>query len=138
MTTTTLPRKAGASSPRIVRSAAALLALTALVSTFGTVMFGFVWGDNEIGSGLVFTAFAIATAVTAVAALPSLLRGSSLAWAVTLGWTCSFAYWSVYKAFVEEEVVSGVLLAAALVVAFLLTRPAARAHALNHRSSTAE
>ena len=116
-------------SPLAVRAGAALLVLLATSSTLGLVMFGFVWNDEPFGAGLVFAAFMLATAVTAVAAVPSLLRGELLGWAVTFGWGCCYTYWSVYKVFGEREFEStGFLLAGCGVVALLATR-AARVHA---------
>ena len=116
-------------SPPVVRAAAALLVLLASTSTLGLVLFGFVWEDEPFGAGLVFVAFMLATAVTAVAAVPSLLRGEALGWAVTLGWGCCYTYWSVYKVFGERELEStGFLLAGCGVVALLATRTA-RVHA---------
>ena len=116
-------------SPLTVRAAAALLVLLATASTFGTVMFGFVWDDEPFGAGLVFVAFMLATAVTAIAAVPSLLRGEALGWAVNFGWACCYTYWSVYKVFGEREFEStGFLLAGCGVVALLASRTA-RVHA---------
>ena len=116
-------------SPLAVRAGAALLVLLATSSTLGLVMHGIVWSDEPFGAGLVFTAFMLATAVTAVAAVPSLLRGEILGWAVTFGWGCCYTYWSVYKVFGEREFEStGFLLAGCGVVALLASR-AARVHA---------
>ena len=118
-----------AAPPLPVRAGAALLALTVSASTVGLVLFGVVWNDDPLGAGLVFLAFMLATAATALAALPALLRGSLLGWALTLGWGCCYTYWSVYKVFGEREFESlGFLAAGTGVVALLLT-PAARAHA---------
>jgi hypothetical protein len=123
------PSPTTARSPLAARAAAGLLVLLATTSTFGLVMFGFVWSDEPFGAGLVFTAFMLATAVTAVAAVPSLLRGEVLGWALTFGWGCCYTYWSVYKVFGEREFEStGFLLAGCGVVALLASRPA-RVHA---------
>ena len=127
--TLTAPPPSSVRSPLAARAAAALLVLLATTSTFGLVMFGFVWSDEPFGAGLVFTAFMLATALTAVAAVPSLLRGEILGWAVTFGWACCYTYWSVYKVFGEREFESaGFLLAGCGVVALLTTRTA-RVHA---------
>ncbi len=116
-------------SPLAVRVGAGLLVLLAAASAFGVVMFGFVWNDDPLGAGVVFASFMIATAATAVAAVPSLLRGSALGWALTLGWGSCYTYWSVYKVFSEQEFESlGFLAAGAGVVALLASRPA-RVHA---------
>lgn len=116
-------------SPLTVRAGAALLALTAAASTVGVVMFGLVWTDDPLGAATVFVAFMIATAVTAVAAIPSLLRGSALGWGITLGWASCYTYWSVYKVFAEEEFQSAGFLAAGIGVIALLVSRSARAHA---------
>jgi FtsH-binding integral membrane protein len=127
--TVSAPPSAAVRSPWPVRSAAALLVLLALASTVGVVLFGVIWNDDPIGSGAVFAAFMIATAVTAIAAVPALLRGEATGWAITLLWGCCYAYWSVYKVFAEEEFESlGFLVAAVGVVALLCSR-AARTHA---------
>jgi hypothetical protein len=129
--TLTAPPSAPSSvrSPLAARAAAALLVLLAASSTFGLVMFGFVWNDEPFSAGLVFVAFMLATAVTAIAAVPSLLRGEALGWAVTFGWACCYTYWSVYKVFGEREFEStGFLLAGCGIVALLATR-SARVHA---------
>ena len=128
MTLTAPPRRT-TSAPLAVRAGAGLLALTAATSTVGLVLFGLVWNDDPFGLGVVFAAFMLATAATAVAALPSLLRGSPLGWALTLGWGCCYTYWSVYKVFGEGEFESLGFLAAGAGVVALLATPAARAHA---------
>jgi hypothetical protein len=123
--TITAPAPATTRSPLSVRAGAALLVLLAAASTFGVVMFGFVWADDPLGAGTVFVAFAIAAAVTAVASVPRLLRGDRLAWSICLLWGCSYTYWSVYKVFAEEEFESvGFLAAGTGVVCLLLTRSA--------------
>lgn len=131
MTVSAPPSPAGSSvrSPLTVRAGAALLALAAAASTFGVVMFGLVWTDNPLGASTVFVAFMIATAVTAVAALPSLLRGSALGWGLTLGWACCYTYWGVYKVFATEEFESIGFLAAGIGTIALLASRSARAHA---------
>ena len=129
--TLTAPPSAPSSvrSPLAVRAGAALLILLAASSTAGLVLFSSVWSDEPFGAGLVFTAFMLATAVTAIAAVPSLLRGEVLGWALAFGWGCCYTYWSVYKVFGEREFESaGFLLAGCGVVALLATR-AARVHA---------
>ncbi len=127
--TTSAPPVPSLRSPLAVRAAAGLVLLLAAVSTAGLVMFGFVWNDDPLGPGVVFAAFMLATAATAVAALPSLLRGSLTGWAVTGVWGCCYTYWSVYKVFGEQEFESiGFLAAGCGVVALLATR-SARVHA---------
>lgn len=116
-------------APLTVRAGAALLALTAAASTTGLLLFSFVWSDEPFGAGVVFVAFMLATAATALAALPSLLRGSALGWALAFGWGCCYTYWSVYKVFGEGEFESLGFLAAGAGVVALLATPAARAHA---------
>jgi hypothetical protein len=116
-------------SPVTVRAGAALLVLLAAASTFGLVMFSFVWGDHGLGVGAVFSVVAVAAAITAVAAVPSLLRGDPLGWAVTFVWSCCYTYWSVYKVFAEGEFESTAFLVAGIVVVALLSTRAARAHA---------
>lgn len=123
------PPQAAVRSPRRVRAAAVLLVLLAAASTSGVVLFSLVRNDDPVGSGAVFAAFMIVTAVTAVAAVPALLRGEAAGWAVALLWACCYTYWSVYKVFAEEELESaGFLVAGALLVALLSSR-AARTHA---------
>lgn len=118
-----------ARSPLTVRAGAALLALTALASTVGVVMFGLVWSDDPLGASTVFVAFMIATAVSALAAIPSLLRGSALGWGIALGWGSCYTYWTVYKVFAEEEFESVGFLAAGIGVIALLASRSARAYA---------
>ncbi len=108
--------------------AACLLTLLALVHSIGLVVFAVIVPDEVLHPGLVFAAVAFAAAVTAVAAIPGLLRGRRTAWLVTLGWTVTLSYWGVYKVFVEREYESiGFLVVSLLIVALLLT-PAARRH----------
>lgn len=129
MTSTAPTARPTTRSPLAVRAGAALLVLVAAASTAGIVMFGLVWNDDGLGAGSVFVAFMLATAFTALAAVPSLLRGEVLGWAVTFGWSCCYTYWSVYKVFGEEEFESLGFLAAGIgTVALLASRPA-RAHA---------
>lgn len=123
--TLTAPSPTRTSAPLAVRAAAGLLALLATTSTAGLLMFGFVWSDDPFGAGLVFTAFMLVTAVTALAALPALLRGEALGWATTALWATCYTYWSVYKVFGEREFESAGFLAAGCgVVALLASRPA--------------
>ena len=131
MTVTAPPPAAPAAvrSPLAVRLGAALLVLTALASTAGLLVFSFVWSDDPVGADAVFTAFMLATAVTALVAVPALLRGSALGWALTFGWGCCYTYWSVYKVFGEREFESFGFLAAGAGIAALLGARAARAHA---------
>ena len=127
MTTTATPARVH--TPLAVRTAAGLVLVLTAVSTFGLVMFGVVWNEDPLGPGAVFAAFMIATAATAVAAVPSLLRGTVTGWAVTGVWGCCYTYWSVYKVFGEQEFESlGFLAAGCGVVALLATR-SARVHA---------
>lgn len=129
----TLTSSTGAPSsvraPLPVRFAAGLLVLLAAVSSFGVVMFSFFWGDSGLGAGAVFAAVALTAAVTAVAAVPSLLRGQPAGWAVTTGWATAYTYWSVYKVFAEGEFQSAGFLVAAIVLLTLLLTPRARSHA---------
>jgi hypothetical protein len=132
--TSTAPRRTGAlapagRSPLAVRAAAGLVVLLATASTAGLLLFGVVWSDDPLGPGVVFTAFMLATAVTAVAAVPSLLRGSLIGWAVTGLWGCCYTYWSVYKVFGEQEFESAGFLAAGCGVVALLATRSAREHA---------
>lgn len=114
-------------TPPVVRAGAALLAVTAAASSTGVLLFGVVQQDDPVGAGLVFAVFMLVTALTAVTALPSLLRGSALGWALTFGWGCCYTYWSVYKVFAEQELESlGFLAAGTGVVALLATRTARR------------
>ena len=115
-------------SPLSVRAAALLLVPLAVVSGLGAVLFTFVWGEAS-GLGLVFGAFSLATTATAVAAVPSLLRGLRSGWAVVVVWACSFSYWSVYKVFAEGEGAAAPFLLASLAVLALLCTGSARAHA---------
>ena len=125
----TMTSRSSVRSPLVVRAAAALLALLAAVSTFGVVMFSFVWGDHGVGVGVVFAVVAIAAAVTAVAALPSLLRGGRAGWVVTFVWSCCYTYWSFYKVFGQEEFESSLFLVVGAGIVALLSTKGARAHA---------
>jgi hypothetical protein len=127
--TVTAPAPASTRSPLAVRAGAALLVLLAAASTLGVVMFGFVLADDPLGAATVFAAFMIVTAMTAVAAVPRLLRGELLGWALTFGWAICYTYWSVYKVFAEEEFESAGFLAAGIGLVALLGRRSARAHA---------
>ena len=127
--TVTAPAPARTRSPRSVRAGAALLALLATVSMFGVVMFGFVWSDEPVSAATVFVAFMLATALTALAAIPRLLRGELLGWLLTFGWACCYTYWTVYKVFAEQEFESSGFLAAGIGVVWLLGSRSARLHA---------
>jgi hypothetical protein len=116
-------------SPLAVRASAVLLVLLAAVSMFGLVMFSFVWSDHGVGVGAVFSVVALAAAATAVAAVPSLLRGGLTGWAVPFVWACCYTYWSFYKVFAEEEFESAGLLVAGLALVALLSTRGARVHA---------
>lgn len=116
-------------SPWTVRVAAGLLALTAAVHALGVVLFGLVWADDPVGPGVVFTSVALVAAVTAVGALPTLLRGSPVGWCLAAGWAFGYTYWSVYKVFVEEEFESTGFLLAGIGVVALLATASARRHA---------
>jgi hypothetical protein len=113
-------------APLTVRAACVLLALLVTASTFGLVMFGFVWTDDPFGPGLVFAAVTLAAAATAVASIPSLLRGDRTGWLVVLGWTIAYDYWSVYKVFGLPEYESFPFLVAGLALLALLAAPATR------------
>jgi hypothetical protein len=112
--------------PLTTKVACGLLVPLAALSAFGAVMFGVVWDDDGLGSGLVFTAVHLALAVTAVAAVPSLLRAERIGWLLTTGWSFAFSYWSVYKVFAEEEFESTPFLVVGLVVLGLLLAPPTR------------
>ena len=127
------PAPVVARSPLAVRLGASLLVLLAAASTVGLVLFGVVWNDDPLGLGTVFLAFMLVTALTAVAAVPSLLRGSLAGWVVCTLWGCCYTYWSVYKVFGEEEVESMGFLAAGTGVVYLLLTRSARAYAGVHR-----
>jgi hypothetical protein len=113
-------------APLTVRAAAVLFALLVTASTFGLVMFTVVWTDDPVGPGLVFAAVALAAAVTAVAAIPALLRGDRTGWLVVLGWTVAYDYWTVYKVFGLPEYESWPFLVAGLALLALLAAPATR------------
>lgn len=127
--TVSAPPASAVRSPWLVRAAAVLLVLLAAASTLGVVLFSLIWNDEPVGSGAVFAAFMIATAVTAIAAVPALLRGEAAGWAVTLLWGCCYTYWSVYKVFAEAEFQSLGFLAAGAGVVALLSSRTARTHA---------
>jgi len=101
-------------------AAAALLTLLAVASSTGVILFSVVWTDDALTSGLVFAAMFLATAATALAAIPGLLRGRRTAWLVAVGWTVAYTYWSVYKVFAESEYESAGFLVAALLLLALL------------------
>lgn len=127
--TVSSPPAAAVRSPWLVRTAAVLLVILAAASTSGVVLFSLIWNDDPIGSGAVFAAFMIATAVTAVAAVPALLRGEATGWALTLLWACCYTYWSVYKVFAEAEFESAGFLGVGAAVVALLSSRSARTHA---------
>ena len=112
--------------PLTLRVASGLLVLLVAASMFGLVMFGFVWTDDAFGPGAVFAAVSLAAAVTALVAVPSLLRGDRTAWLVVLGWTVAYDYWTVYKVFGLPEFESTPFLVTGLVVLALLAAPATR------------
>lgn len=125
----TVTSRSSVRSPLVVRAAAGLLVLLAAVSTFGLVMFSFVWGGHGLGVGVVLAVVAVAAAVTAVAAVPSLVRGDRAGWTVTFVWSCCYTYWSTYKVFAEEEFESALFLAVGAVIVALLLTKGARVHA---------
>jgi hypothetical protein len=116
-------------APAAVRAAAALLVLLVLVSSAGNIYFSFVFPTQVFTPLLVFTAIFLATAATALAAVPGLLRGDRTAWLIALGWTVAYDYWSVYKVFVGPEYESAGFLVAGLLLLALLSLPATRRHA---------
>lgn len=126
MTASTTAPASARRSPVTARAAAVLLVLLALVSTFGVLMFGVVLNEDPVGSGVVFVAVHLAAAVTAVAALPALLRGERTGWLLATGWAWAYTYWSVYKVFGEGELESWPFLTVGLIVLGLLLAPATR------------
>jgi hypothetical protein len=127
--TVTAPPRSTVRIPLAVRAGAVLLGLLLAVSTLGLILHGIVWSEEPFGPGLVFAAFMLATAATAAAAIPSLLHGTALGWALTFGWACCYTYWSVYKVFGEQEWVSLSFLSAGVGVVALLATRTARTHA---------
>jgi hypothetical protein len=66
-------------------------------------MFGLVWSDDPVGPGLVYLAAVVVTALTALAAVPGLLRRERLGWSVVTAWAIAYEYWTVYKVFGMPE-----------------------------------
>lgn len=118
----------GTKTPIPLTAGAVLLVLLTLASSTGVLLFAFVWTDQVLTPGLVFAAVALATALTALAAVPRLLHGDRTAWLVALGWAIAFSYWSVYKVFGESEYESIGFLVAGLLIVALLAAPATRRH----------
>ena len=116
-------------APLPVRAAAALTVPLVGVSGLGLTMFGVVWNDDLVSPSLVFTVVALVGLLTALAALPSLLRGDRAGWLLSTGWAAAYSYWSVYKVFVEEEFESTPFLVAGVLVCALLLTRGARRHA---------
>lgn len=92
----------------------------------------FVSPRASLGIGVVFTAFAVATTASAVAAVPALLRGRLVGWAVAVLWLSCFVYWSVYKVFAQAESESVGFLAVAVGTLALLATRSARSFAGVH------
>lgn len=131
MTTLSSPTRR---APGAVRAAAVLLPLLALASSAGVVMFTLFLIADPMTPVLVFTAMFLATAVTAIAAVPGLLRGDRTAWVVAVAWSAAYSYWSVYKVFTYPEFEAAPLLAAGLLLLGLLCLPATRRHVSWSRS----
>lgn len=126
--TTTTPTARNRRAPLTTRAAAVLLVLLALLHGAGVAFFTLVASPDPFGPVLGFTAVALAAAVTALAAVPGLLRGSHPAWVVALCWAGAFAYWTAYKIPVEDEPEGLVFLAVDLLLLGLLLAPATRRH----------
>lgn len=107
-------------------AAAALLALLVAANLVGVVMFGLVWADDPVGPGLVFLMVVVVTGLTALAAVPGLLRGDRTAWAVATVWAVAYEYWTVYKVFGELEWISLPHLAVGAALLGLLALPSVR------------
>ena len=107
-------------------AAAVLLVLLVAANLLGVVMFGLVWADDPVGPGLVFLVMVVATGLTALAAVPGLLRGARTAWAVVTTWAVAYEYWTVYKVFGELEWISLPHLAVGAALLGLLALPAVR------------
>ncbi len=118
----------GTKTPIPVIAGAVLLVLLTLASSTGVLLFAFVWTDQILAPGLMFAAVALAAALTALAAVPRLLRGDHNAWLVAFSWASAFSYWSVYKVFGEAEYESTGFLVAGLLIIALLTTPATQRH----------
>ncbi|HVL85898.1 MAG TPA: hypothetical protein VM367_16645 [Pseudonocardia sp.] len=128
MTNTTTTPTRDRRAPLTIRVAATLLALLALWHGAGVTFFTLVATADPFGPVLGFTAVAVAGAVTALAAVPGLLRGNRAAWLVALCWAIAFGYWTAYKIPVEDEPEGLVLLAVDLLLLGMLLAPTTRRH----------
>lgn len=128
--TTTAPPAAAVAPARragvATWAAAVLLLLLVGAHVAGGVMFGFVWTDDPVGPGLVFLATVVVVGLTALAAVPGLLRGDRTAWAVAAAWAFAYEYWTVYKVFGELEWISLPHLVAGAALLALLALPSVR------------
>lgn len=103
-----------------------MLALLALAHAAGVIYFTLVVPDDPVGPGLLFGAVAVAGAVTALAAVPGLLRHSLVAWIIALCWIVAVGFWGVYKIAYEDET-EGLIaqgLGYILITLLILSRPA--------------
>ncbi len=90
-------------------------------------------GHQGLGIGVVFTALALATTASAVAAVPALLRGRMVGWAATVLWLSCYTYWSVYRVFAEAESEAVAFLVVAVGILGWLSAPSVRSFAGVHR-----
>ena len=129
MSTTDTRAQTRRTAPITTRSAAALLAVLAIFHGYGVFYFTVLAPEAPLGAVLGFTAVAVAAALVALAAVPGLLRGYPAAWTVALCWAVALAYWTAYKAPVEDEPEALIFLALDGVLLALLMAPASRRHA---------
>jgi hypothetical protein len=102
---------------------AVVLALLALALLAGTVMFSLVLPEVKLVGWAVVVVVTVAAALWSV---PGVARGSRTSWTVALCWVVAYAYWGLYKVFVEGETESLVLSLVQLVLIVLLLLPAVR------------
>lgn len=99
MTSTSTQGRSG-----VTRASAALLALLTLAHAAAVIYFVLIVPDDPLGPGLLFGAVAVAGAVTALAAVPGLLRHSLVAWIIAICWIVAITFWGVYKIAYENEI----------------------------------